>query len=329
MGAMSIRRYREGDGPAIVRGFERVFGQPRSLDEWAWKFPPAMRERSVMVAEQDGEVLAHFAAVPVTLRVDGRRVRAGQVVDVYSMRRQGLFVRLVDRSYDELCGPGRLELIYGFPGTRHFALGVRRLRYSEPVPVPFHLRAVEPGERGPDGSSLWSRLRRRMAPTVAPTVREGADPAAVGGLWERAAARYPVSAVRDGEWIERRFTGRPDVEYRHLVVWHRGRPAALAVVRVADDVAHWAELVWDGESPRTVAALDAAVEELAARAGASEVRLWLGGDSEAEAVLARRGWRRAPEPQGLHLGAVSFLPDLDAAEVCRRLLVTMGDADLV
>lgn len=326
---VSIRRYREGDGPAIVRGFERIFGQPRTLEEWAWKLPRQDRERTVMVAERNREVLAHFAAIPVRLQVDGRRVQAGQVVDVYSTRRQGLFVRLVDRYYEELCGPGRLELVYGFPGTRHFALGVQRLRYSEPEPVPFHVRSVRREERHRRRISWLSWAPWRSAPSV----REGVDPAAAEWLWQRSAVRYPVTAVRDRGWIERRFTGRPGVEYRHLAAWHRGRPAALAVVRVMEDVtdrvAHWAELVWDGESPRTLAALDAAVGELADREGASEARLWLGGDPEAEAVLAERGWRRAPEPKGLHLGAVSFLPDLDAAEVCRRLVVTMGDADLV
>jgi len=319
---VSIRRYREGDGPAIVRGFERVFDQPRALEEWAWKFPREARESALLLAERDGEVLAHFAAIPVTLQVDGRRVRAGQAVDVYSTRRPGLFVRLVDRFYEELCGPGRLELLYGFPGERHFALGVKRLRYSEPLAVRCFTRPVAPGERS-RVRSLWARWR------PGPTVREGADPAAAEWLWRRSAARTPVSAIRDRGWIERRFLGRPRVAYRHLVAWHRGRPAALAVVRVSGETAHWAELVWDGESPRSLEALDTAVGWIAARAGARELRLWLGGDPAAEKLLSGRGWQQAPEPQGLHLGAVSFLPDLDPADLCRRLFVTMGDADLV
>jgi len=327
-----IRTYREGDGPAICRGFERVFGQPRTREEWAWKHPPATRGETVMIAERDGEVLAHFAALPVSLRVDGRTVRAGQAVDVYSTRRPGVFLRLVDRFYAELCGPGRLELLYGFPGDRHFRLGVRRLRYSQPVPVPFWTRTLgsrDPGTGLGTGEGRRSALRRWAGRLRRGGVSRGFNQAAVEDLWRRAAARYPVAAVRDRGWIGRRFVGRPAVDYRHLLVQHRGRCAALAVVRVADGVLHWAELVWDGRQPETLAALDDEAIAVAREAGVSECRLWLGRDPAAEAVLESQGWRRATEPQDLHVGAVSFLPDLDALEVCRRLYLTMGDADLV
>lgn len=325
-----IRGYRQGDGPAVNRGFNRIFGHTRSVEEWRRKFPPEARRRALMLAEENGEVVAHFAALPVPLQVDGRRLRAAQVVDVYSDRRPGLFLRLVNRFYRELCGPGRLELIYGFPGERHFRLGVRKLRYSEPVPVRFWRRAVEPGpERhradAAGGQSWWDRWRSGLK------VRTEVDPALADRLWRRASSRYPVAAVRDGAWVERRF-GRPGVPYHHRLVLQRGRPAALAVLCGTGEEERnlsWAELVWDGEDPRALVELDDEVVRLARRLGAPECHLWLANDPQAETLLAARGWRREPEPQRLHLGAVSFLPEIDAAEVCRRLYLTMGDADLV
>lgn len=331
-GTVRIRRYRPGDGPAINRGFQRVFGQARELGEWEWKFPVRERETTILIAEEDGEVLAHFAALPVSLQLEGRRIRAGQVVDVYSVRRQGLFLRLVDRFYEELCGPGGLELIYGFPGDRHFRLGVRRLRYSEPVPVRYWSRRMEP-EAGPvagSGRRIFRELGRRWkAWTSGMGLRTGPEPAAVDRLWARAASRFPVCAVRNRVWIERRFVNRPGVDYVHRTVWRGGKPAALAVLRPEGPVLHWAELLWDGKDRRTLEELDAEVERVAHRSGVQECRLWLAGDADAEAVLEARGWRPGTEPQDLHLGAVSFLPDLDALEVCRRLYLTMGDADLV
>ena len=330
-GTVRIRRYRPGDGPAINRGFERVFGKTRKLDEWEWKFPDE-REKTILIAEEGGEVLAHFAAIPVSLQADGRRIRAGQVVDVFSVRRQGLFLRLVDRFYRELCGPGRLELIYGFPGERHFRLGVRRLRYSEPVPVRFWSRRMKPevdAEDRQNGRLVGALCRRWRTWISGVSLRKGFDPAAMDRLWNRASSRFPVSAVRDRAWIERRLVDRPGVEYLHRTVWRRGEPAALAVLRSVGPVLHWAELLWDGEDRRTLEELDAEVERVARGSGVRECRLWLAGDREAEAVLATRGWRRGHEPQDLHLGAVSFLPDLDPVSVCRRLYLTMGDADLV
>jgi len=339
-GNVRIRRYRPGDGPAINRGFERVFGKTRGIEEWEWKFPPDGRETTILIAEEAGKVLAHFAAVPVSLQVDGRPIRAGQVVDVYSVRRQGLFLRLVDRFYEEVCGPGRLELIYGFPGQRHFRLGVRRLRYSEPVPVGFWSRRVEPrrepgvGPEGEPGARAGRRpgraLRGRWRAWVSGvTLGEAVAPAEVDRLWARASSRLPVCAVRDRVWIGRRFADRPGVDYLHRTVRRRGEPAALAVLRLEGPLLHWAELVWDGEDRRALRELDAEVDRVARRAGARECRLWLAGDPVAEAVLEERGWRPGTEPQDLHLGAVSFLADLDPLAVCRRLYLTMGDADLV
>jgi hypothetical protein len=326
--AVCIRRYRHGDGPAINRGFERVFGKTRDLAEWEWKFPADDREKTILLAEEDGEILAHFAAVPVSLQVDGRRIRGGQVVDVYSVRRPGLFLRLVARFYHELCGAGRLELIYGFPGERHFRLGVRKLRYSEPVAVKFWSRSVEPadGEVRRLGRGLRERWRAWKS-TVG--LGETLEPTEADRLWERISSRLPVAAVRDRKWVERRFGSRPGVEYLYRVVRRRGEPAALAVLRVDDSVLYWAELLWDGEERQTLRDLDAEVERVARRSGARECRLWLAGDPEAEAVFEERGWRPGAEPQGLHLGAVSFLPELDPLAVCRRFYLTMGDADLV
>lgn len=335
MSDLCLRPYRSGDGPAINRGFNRIFGTRRSLEEWEWKFPPSERESSILVAVEDGRILAHFAAVPVRLRLPGRTLGAGQVVDVYSNRRPGLFLRVVERFYQELCGPDKLELIYGFPGSRHFRLGVMKLGYSQPLPVPFWARRMEDQPAGRDG------LGRLLAGV---RVREGPDPAATERLWQRSRHRLAVAAVRDRRWVRRRFTGRPQVAYVHLTAWEGGEPRAQAILRrpasppttgspegpdAGARALRWAELLWDGGSSRALVALDREVARRARGAGALESHLWLGGDREAAEILVRRGWRRRTEPQDLHLGAVSFVEGVDALEVCRRLYVTMGDADLV
>jgi hypothetical protein len=335
-GSALLRPFRPGDEEAVNDGFNRVFGHRRPLAEWHWKFPPGASlalGRPIFVAVDKERVVAHFAALPVPLRIDGREVTAGQVVDVYSERRPGVFVRLVHRFYDELCGPeaGDIALVYGFPGERHFQLGVKKLRYSEPLPVAFWSR----GPAAPRSRRFW--LQRFLPARLGGwRVRQGFDPEAADRLWRRSAHRYPVAAVRDAAWLRRRFTGRPGVEYLHLRVERRGEPAALAVLRLPGSGAEegprrglaWAELVWDGRRG-ALEALDAEVARLAREAGAEASRLWLANDPRAEAILERRGWQRREHPQRLCLGAVSFDPAIDADDLCRRLYLTLGDGDLV
>jgi len=318
-----IRPYHAGDEAAINDAFNAVFGADRALAEWAWKFQGEPEGRWIMVAvAPHGEVLAQYAAVPARFKVDDRVVRAGQLVDVFTRReaRRGLatgrlFLETVRRFFVDFGAPDRLAVQYGFPGERHLRLGVGHLGYGE-----MPLQPV----------GYWVRpARRRGSAFTGHRVRSGLDRAAADDLWRRAAPRYRVGVVRDAAWLLRRFTGRPGVEYQHLSAWRRGRVHAWAVVRVRETAVAWAELVWDGEDPGALAALDRAIAGRARAAGVGEVELWLMGDGEAETALARLGWTRGEQPQGLNVGGRSFHPDIAMAAFPGRLYVTMGDADLV
>lgn len=315
-----LRPYLAGDEEAINAAFNRVFGLERPLAEWRWKFPAEPEGRWILLAVAPaGEVLAQYAAAPVRFQVDGRPVRAGQIVDAFCRRRsglarQGLFPRTVQEFFDRFGAPDRLGLLFGFPGTRHLQLGLAQMGYGRPVPVAY-----------------WTRPAVPPAPARGLfRVRAGFEPGAVDRLWRRAAPRYPAAAVRDAAWLGRRFTGRPGVDYLHLGVypWLGRTPRAWAVLRVGEGTLRWAELVWDGDR-RALAALDAAVAAAAGEAGAERLEAWLAGDPAAAEVLAGRGWERREQPDGLHLTVRSFHPDLDAAAVAGRFYLTMGDADLV
>ncbi|HUO86605.1 MAG TPA: GNAT family N-acetyltransferase [Thermoanaerobaculia bacterium] len=331
---LEIRPYHPGDEAAIERGFERAFGVRRPAGEWAWKFPAAEREggRRVMVAIAGGEVIAHMAAQPTRFVVDGRELIAGHVVDAFSVRRRGLarrgvFARTVDRFFATYGGADGLAFVIGFPGDRHMRLGESELGYVAPRPVPYREKALVTTPR------RASPLRRTPAAlflrVAGLRVEEGFRAAAIDDLWGRVAGRCPVGVVRDGRRASERWTGRPGVEYVHLTAWWRRRAAAWAVARIDGDRLRWADLLWDGASPRVLAALEAALVRRALAAGARRGELWLGGDPAAEALLEARGWHRARHPQDLGMTAVSFLPDLDPTTIVDRSYVTLGDSDLV
>lgn len=320
---VSFRPCRDGDGPAINDGFNRVFGLQRPLAEWEWKFPVEPEGRWIMLAvDAEDRILAHYGAVPLRLKLGALTVRAGQLVDVYSVpeARDGLaagraYLGAVKSFIATFCAPDRLGLAYGFPGERALRLGVARLGYDQipPQPVMHWTRPAAPRGR------LFTRHE----------VRSGFDAASLDELWRRARERHVVSAERDASWLGRRFGGRPGVEYQHLAAWRRGRAHAWGVIRLGGPTAYWAELVWDGEDERALAALDRAVAARAREAGASRIELWLMGDESAAAALSRLSWVAAPHPAGVAMVVRLFHPAIDPAVVPGHFYVTMGDADLV
>lgn len=317
---IEIRAWRPGDELAILAGFRAAFGVERTVEEWLWSFPPVGGRRTVEVAvDAAGELVAQYAAIPVAFQHQGRGLLAGQVVDVFTRRKAGLFrrrgllTRTIESFIERYCGEGRLELLYGFPSLRAAALG----RATEVYPIDAgvrRFRAAVERRRAPLG---WRRSLER-----------GFSRASLDALWRAAAPRYPLAAIRDAEWFLRRFERRPRREYLQLGVRRAGRARAWGVLAPGGARARWADLVWDGADPADLALLAGEMRRLAARAGAAEVELWLSGDAEAGAALADLGWSAEEHPE-VRLVARSFVPRLAHREIVERLYVTLADSDLV
>ncbi len=323
MADFTVRAYTAGDEVAINAGFNRVFGLHRAPTEWRWKYQEEPEGRWIMITVDEAErVIGHCGAVPMRMQVGQLRVRAGQLVDNFTRpeARHGLgaarvYLRTVESFFASFGGPSGLALLFGFPGERHLRLGLARLGYDR---MP------------PQSVGYWVRsAHRRKELQTGHEIRQGFDPDAIDELWRRSAPRYEVAAVRDSTWLKRRFTGRPGVEYVHLSAWRQGRVRAWAVVRVQPPVTRWAELVWDGEDPAALAALDRAITSGSLAVKLERLDMWLMGDELAAEVLRRLGWEQRKHPDRLSLVARSFHPDIDVTTFPGRFYVTMGDSDLV
>jgi hypothetical protein len=319
---LEVRPFRDGDEGAVNDGFNEAFHLHRPLEEWRWKFQDRPEGRYIMLTvASTGRVVAQYGAVPVAMKAWDLKVRAGQIVDVYSVAdlRGGLataktFLRTADTFIETFCKPDVLALCYGFPSKRPLKLGVLRTGYAQMPPQPvsqWHRQAAPRGR-------LFTRHR----------VVTGFDKEMVSDLWARSRGRHVLAAERDGAWLARRFEGRPGVTYAHLAAVRGGQAHAWAVLRLTTPVAGWAELVWDGDDVRALAALDRAAAALARRAGAEKLEMWLDGDTQAAQAFGSLGWLRRDHPL-IHLVVHTFHPGIDPAQVPGRLYVTMSDSDLV
>jgi hypothetical protein len=191
------------DVPKLSALFEEVFGVSRPASVWEWKYFRNPRGVTSMVCEAGGRLVSHCGGTPVRFRDFDRELVALQSVDFMSsptypggIGRGGVFVRTAERFFATYCGPGKVPLVYGFPGERHRILGERLLGY----------RPVEPV------------AELRLAPRGSGRV---VAPLASGEL--RLFSRVPLElgAIRDETYLRWRYLSHP--QFRYGTVSIRGR----------------------------------------------------------------------------------------------------------
>jgi hypothetical protein len=317
MAAPVFRMYREGDEVEINRVFEQVSGLLRSLDEWAWLYPPEVDGRIIVVAETGGEVVAHCAGTPLRVAVDGREPAAVRIDDLLSLAPgDELIERVAETFFESFGSSGRFPLVVACPQLHddRWPPGFDGMPRCE--------LAAFTRDRAPRSKArrLWYRAER--ARDWEPRLDD---------LWHRVRGDYPVAVVRDAEGALRRFSGHPTVRYQRFVIFPRfsNQAVAFAVYRCDGGRCRWVDLLWDHAHPGAL--------ELAAHISARLVRqldctgeeLWLAGDEEARSRLERLGFRAAEAPAAVAMALRSFDPELDAAQVAERLYLTMADTGRV
>ena len=272
----------------------------------------------MLAVDLGGRVLAHYAAVAMQFRFGREQVRAGQIVDAYSrteVRGTRVFSSCYERFIEAFGTPAGLPLMFGFPGRKHYEMGLKALKYVPIGSVPYWVResrwrAVVRGQAFRDQARLRCACRGRPVAACVPALRCGrrarlelvCAPLRTGGR------RWSTHTSRRGETAGRR-PGRSCAPTRGTL--------------------RWAELVWDGESAGALVAIDRALVRLARRHSCTNLELWFGGDPAAERTLGRVGWARHPCPQDVLLVARTFDTRVDLDRMQRGLYLTMGDADLV
>lgn len=316
-----FRQLEPGMGEKINRAFNRVFRQSRSLDEWRWKFLQCPWGQAILTAESvTGELLAHFAALPIPFQVRGVRRLIGQGVDAFRTELGGTLpggenvYRATARAFFELyCREGPLELLYGLAGRRHTQVLISHLGWTAVGSLP----------------AYEARVAGRSCRNVPRGVLLGFNLHLWEQLWHLTRERFPVMAWRDEAFVRWRYLLHPEQPYRFLF-WLEGEgPSAAAVLRARGEVCYLVDLLWDGRSPRVLRDLVCAVGSLAKDWGCKTLHTWLHGDSLAAQVLQDCGWVRSQAYDEITVTAISARADLDPRDFWENAFFSMADGDLV
>jgi hypothetical protein len=273
-----FRPSRREDVPELNRLFAEVFGAERSASIWSWKYFDNPRGTHSFVCEVDGRVVAHCGGTPIVMNDGPRRYLALQSVDFMSTRnhagglgRGSVFYRLVQGFFEAYCGPGRAEMVYGFPGERHRMVGEKLLGYR-PVEAVGEL-TLEPettaGSLDVEPIDSYLALLSQASPLF-------------GG-------------VRDTTYVDWRYRRHPEHRYGAIGVkrWPWRSAQLAAVVRETAD--EWLIMELEGEYSERL--LNAMVGRL--RRGGKKVRLWGSAHHPRSVALLRAGFSAAERPHRL------------------------------
>ena len=134
-----LRGYRQGDEKQILHLFNLVFNASRNLDQWRWEFrdnPAGLA--FICVAELDGEIVGHIAAIPIKMKCGDETILGAEVVDTMTHpdhRLKGMFFKLAERIHEEATGSG-VSLVWGFPNQSSAPGFIKRLGWREIGTVP-------------------------------------------------------------------------------------------------------------------------------------------------------------------------------------------------
>jgi hypothetical protein len=330
MNGFEIREYLPGDEVGILPAFNAVFGADnpnhveRGLDEWRWCFERNPAGRRIVVALHEGRVVGQYAAVPYRTRLFGEERAFLHIVDSMMLheyrsaryKRPGLFVHTAYRFFELYGGKYKDPIHYGMPVEKHFKLGARYLGYE--IVRTHGLLAREPGAGPtalPDGVERLERF-----------------PDDVAALYERCAADWQVSAVRDAAMLNWRFADHPTFDYRILAV-RDGTGALLgtAVVRVANWILPHMAVLCDWlvppDEPAVGERLRGAVEALGRAAGASALITLFPHWSPWFARFQEAGW--LVHASNYFMGARTFDRRIEQAWLRENWWYQLTDVDLV
>jgi hypothetical protein len=121
---MIIREYRSGDADKIVALLAANTTHLRDVEFWLWTNRIWPNENSiVVVAENEGEIVAHYAILPLEIRRQGQALRAGLGIHALvapSSRGKIPIFQVTKRCY-QIAKEKGLVLLFGFP-NKNFRL---------------------------------------------------------------------------------------------------------------------------------------------------------------------------------------------------------------
>ena len=232
--------------------FSDAFGRnqsPKSIEHLRWQYLDNPTKRLYVefaVDESAGRLAAIYAMCPVHVRVAGRVVLAGLALNALTdsgYRRRGLFIKLASRVY-ERCVSDDLAFVYGFPNKNSVHGNWTNLGWHSLDPAPELVRPLSLRYYLRRTSLTRSLCRAEREPVCQPQESEAANQGNMrtlsdfgvetDELWYEFCRGIKIAIERDHDFMNWRFTRKPDQKYSITVHRDGERLNALIVYAVTN-----------------------------------------------------------------------------------------------
>jgi GNAT superfamily N-acetyltransferase len=331
----SVRPSTPDDGPAIVRLHELVFGRAMSLEHWRWQFlaNPWSRAVVTVAVRPDGELVGHYALVPLRLDDGDANVVPQRLVawSILSMihpehQRQGV-LRALAQAAEALLDAAGVTVGATFLNDNSLPAYTRHFGWTEVGQrPPVYFTVIDPrpplaARAGAFLAAVLAPLARVATRALFPTasrprpdgleLRHHAAPLPVfeapyDRLWDRVRPRVGLATRRDAAYLEWRLRACPR-PYEIIEATRDGTLLGMVALRAEDKfgerLGYVVEFLFDPDAPDVGLCLLLAARDQLRRTGCSLATMLVGGAPFLEPTVRAAGWRPMPGllmPHGMH-----------------------------
>jgi len=340
-GLFTIRPYKPGDEARILPSWQAAFGKEMPLAHWRWKYieNPAGFRCMLCVAE-DGTVVVHYAAQVMRINFQNKTILGLHLTDSFSHPKfrwalggkSGLFVKtgwvFLKTYLEKISVPQDLSLAttlpkaqfhYGFPGERHFRLGIKLLTYRLHRPGVLYLR------RKASPSKRITGLFKNRLEMIA--LKEIFHWEPLDSFWQKIYRQLnPFCILRDSSFLKWRFAKKPESNYFlfFLKTFWRKKIKAWIILNI-DKKNHLLRIL-DCLAENQID-LTEVLQRIAIEFKEYDMEVWLAGNHYLTQAFLDAGFLSEKEPLGIYPCTRCDMENVDP-DKADLFLWTMGDADL-
>jgi hypothetical protein len=322
---VDVRRFRDGDEPAVLDLFARSFPHdPRTREAFDWKYrrSPFGNAHISLAFDESQRLVGHYAGYPVPFVDRGEPLIAHHIGDTMtdlSVRHVGrgptsVLGRTALHFYDNFC-EGAVAFNYGFNVANIQKFSLRFLRSDRVEPVSYRVRGAP---RAISRIRKWSRgFRLELVKNVTAEWDE---------LFARVANDYEFLLRRDAQYVRWRYLDAPNAGYAVVAVRKWGKLAGWSTFKMRGVTLMWGDALFDRRWPEAAEVLLGHVSEVFKP---HQIAGWFPPrPGWWDATLRQMEFESVREPQDLSVMCVPFtMPDA-TARMRKGFYYTMGDGDL-
>ncbi len=226
---MQIRPYQDGDEQGFLVLDKLLEIHPwnqRNLANWQWKYKgknPA-GDSLIFIADNKGEMVSYFAAIPMCYWINGEKIRGSHSIAMMvkpEWQNKGLIKFVADKLIKELENQ-KIPFTYGYPNDNAYDLHKTHLGYSD-ISMQFLIERTLDESSDIDLHNFSSSMSFRKI---------DAFDISIDTLWDEVKNDFRTIVIRNADFLNWRYIARPDVPYFVFGAYDRDRLVGYCILKL-------------------------------------------------------------------------------------------------